>query len=109
MSNEQNTSNSKQETVAISSEDPKKIEDLQKQLAEKENEIKEIKEKTIAAIQKIKTEARAESNIQTDLTKKVIKQNTFKHNFRNGYANGTVKKEKQRILAERRKAKVATK
>lgn len=55
--------------------------------------------------QKVK---QAEQNIKTDLTKGVIKQNTFKHNYRNGYADGTVKEEKKKILAERKKAKVGT-
>jgi len=109
LSDEKNTSNSKQETVTVSTEDPKKIEELEKLLEAKTNEVEEIKEKTIEAIQRIKKEAQAESNIKTDLTKKIIKQNTFKHNFRNGYADGTVEKEKKKILAERKKAKVGIK
>lgn len=109
MSDEKNTSSSKQETVSVSSEDPQKIEDLQKQLQVKDNEIKQIKEKTIEAIQRIKQEARNEADVKTDLTKKVIKQNTFKHNFRNGYADGTVEKLKKKILADRKKAKTGIK
>jgi len=105
LSDKKNTSNSKQETVTIPKEDPQKIEDLQKQLAEKENEIKNIKKKAIAVIQIIKAEAQSQSNIQTDLTRNIIKQNTFGGNYKNGYADGTVKKEKKRILAETKKAK----
>ena len=108
MPNEKNNSNS-QETVTVSTENPKKIEDLQKQLEAKEQEIQTIKEKTIEAIKRIKQEVRNEEEVKTDLTKKVIKQNTFKHNYRNGYADGTVEKEKKKILAERKKAKAGTK
>lgn len=109
MSNEQNNSNSKQETVTVSTEDPQKIEELQKQLEAKNKEIENIKEKTISVIQKIKAEAKQESSIQTDLTKKIIKQNTFGGKYKNGYADGTVEKEKKKILAERKKAKAGTK
>jgi len=115
LSDEKNTSNSKQETITISTDDPKKIKELEKQLAEKEQQVKdsekqvqEIKQKTIEAIKKIKQEARNEENVRTDLTKKVIKQNTFKHSYRNGYADGTVEEEKKKILAERKKAKAGT-
>jgi len=108
LSNEKNTSNSAQETVTITTEDPKKIKKLEKQLEAKNEEIEIIKEKTITAIKKIKAEA-SQSNIETDLTKKIIKQNTFKHNYRNGYADGTVKKLKAKILADKKKAKAGTK
>ena len=109
MSNEGNNSNSQQETVTISTQDPQKIEELEKQLKEKDNEIKTIKEKTISVIQKIKKEANAESNIQTDLTKNIRKQNTFSGQYKNGYADGTIEKEKKKILTERKKAKAGTK
>ena len=95
MSNEPNSSKSQQEAITISTEDPKRIEKLEKELQEKDQEIEEIKKQ-------------AESNIKTDLTKGVIKQNTFKHNYRNGYADGTVEKLKKKILADRKKAKAGT-
>ena len=109
MSNEQNNSKSQQETITISTEDPKRIEELEKQLAEKEQQVKEIEQKTNEAIKRIKQEIRNEADVKTDLTKKIIKQNTFKHNYRNGYADGTVEKEKKKILADRKKAKAGTK
>jgi len=116
LSNETNTSNSKQETVELSTDDPQRIEELEKQLAEKEQQIKlsekevlEIKQKTNEAIKRIKQEVQNEANVKTDLTKKVIKQNTFKHNYRNGYADGTVKREKKKILLARKKAKAGIK
>jgi len=77
LSDVKNISNSNQETVTMHSNNPQKAQVKQ-----------------------------AEQNIKTDLTKGVIKQNTFKHNYRNGYADGTVKEEKKKILAERKKAKV---
>jgi len=113
LSDSKNTSNS-QETVIT--EDPKRIAELEKQLAEKEqiiknsqNEAKGLKERTIEAFKRLKQQSKNEAEVKTDLTKKVIKQNTFKHNYRNGYADGTVEKEKKKILAERKKAKAGIK
>jgi len=108
LSNEKNSSNSQQETVTMSTEDPQKVEDLQNQLEAKEKEIENIKEKTITTIQKIKAEAQSQSNIQTDLTSNIRKQRTFAGNYKNGYADGEVEKEKQKILAARKKAKAGT-
>jgi len=106
---ESNASKSQQQTVTISTDDSKRIEELEKQLAEKGQQVKEIEQKTNEAIKRIKQEIRNEADVKTDLTKKVIKQNTFKHNYRNGYADGTVEKEKKKILADRKKAKAGTK
>jgi len=85
-----------QKTITISTEDPQKIEDLQKELQEKTQELEKVKKQ-------------AESNIKTDLTSNIRKQNTFGGNYKNGYADGTVEKVKQKILAERKKAKAGTK
>lgn len=94
--------NSKQETVT---EDPKKIKNLEAKLAKKDQEIQEIKQKTSDAIKKIKEES--ESEIQTNLPARIIKQNTFKGNFHNGYADGTVKKATEELRSTQRKASVA--
>lgn len=91
MANEKNNSSS-QETVTVSTEDPQKIQELERKLEQKNQEIEQIKKQ-------------AESNVKTDLTKGVVKQNTFKANYRNGYSDGTVEEEKKKILAERKRAK----
>jgi len=96
LSHEKNTSNSKQETVTISTEDPQKVKELQKELKEKTQELEKVKKQ-------------AESNIKTDLTSNIRKQNTFGEKYRNGYADGTVEEAKKKILEERRKAKAGTK
>lgn len=83
--------NSKQETVT---ENPKKIEDLEAKLANKDQEIQEIKQKT------------SESEIVTNLPARIIKQNTFGGHFHNGYADGTVKKATKELRATQRKASV---
>ncbi len=101
------TKNSSQETVTISPEVAKKIEDLQEKLAVKEQEIKTVKEKTIDVIKKIKAEAKSESEIQTNLPARIIKQNTFKGQFHNGYADGTVEKARKELRKTQRKASVA--
>lgn len=95
MGNEKNNS-SQQETVTIPAADPQKIKELERKLEEKNQEIDKIKKQ-------------AESNIKTDLTKGVINQNTFKHNFKNGYADGTVAEQKKKILADRKKARAGIK
>ncbi len=99
-----NNKNDSQETVTVSTNDPQKIEELQTKLAEKDKEIQEIKEKTITAIKKIKEDS---NEIKTDLRANIIKQNTFKQSFRNGYADGTVEEATKKLNAESRKALVA--
>lgn len=87
----------------------KKIEELQKQLAQKDQiiedikkntaaEINEIKEKTSEAIKEIikKTSKQPGKNTD-DIAPGIRKQNTFGASFKNGYADGTVKKEKDKI------------
>ena len=100
MSDGKNTSRSQQETVT--KENPKKIENFEAKLAKKDQEIKEIKQKTSDAIKKIK----AESKIVTNLPARIIKQNTFGGHFHNGYADGTVKKATKELRATQRKASV---
>lgn len=95
MPDDKNNSNS-QETITVSPEDPQKIKDLQNQLQEKTKELEKVKKQ-------------AESNIKTDLTTNIRKQNTFGGKFKNGYADGTVEEAKKKILAERKKAKAGTK
>jgi len=97
LSDEKNTSNSKQETVTISTEDPKRIKNLEAKLAKKDQEIQEIKQK------------KSESEIVTNLPARIIKQNTFRHNFHNGYSDGTVKKAREELRATQRKASVGKK
>jgi len=97
---------STQETVTVSTENPTKIKELEEKLAAKDQEVKEIKEKTIAAIKKIKKESKSESEIVTNLPARIIKQNTFGNNFHNGYADGTVKKATKELRATQRKASV---
>ena len=94
MSDSKNTSKSQQETVTITTEDPKKITELEAKLAKKDQEIQEIKQKT------------SESEIVTNLPARIIKQNTFGNNFHNGYADGTVKKATKELRATQRKASV---
>ena len=98
---------STQETVTVSTEDPTKNQELEEKLAAKDQEVKEIKEKTIAAIKKIKAETKSESEIQTNLPARIIKQSTFKGNFHNGYADGTVKKATEELRKTQRKASVS--
>jgi len=101
--------NSKQETVT---ENPKKIEDLEAKLANKDQEIQEIKQKTSDAIKKIKEESKkseqktSKPEIVTNLSARIIKQNTFGGHFHNGYADGTVKKATKELRATQRKASV---
>ena len=92
MSDSKNTSSSQQEIVT--KEDPKRITELEAKLAKKDQEIKEIKQKT------------SESEIVTNLPARIIKQNTFGNNFHNGYADGTVKKATKELRATQRKASV---
>lgn len=92
MSDGKNTSRSQQETVT--KENPKRIENLEAKLAKKDQEIKEIKQKT------------SESEIVTNLPARIIKQNTFGGHFHNGYADGTVKKATKELRATQRKASV---
>lgn len=92
MSDGKNTSRSQQETVT--KENPKKITELEAKLAKKDQEIKEIKQKT------------SESEIVTNLPARIIKQNTFGGHFHNGYADGTVKKATKELRATQRKASV---
>ena len=94
MSDNKNTSSSHQETVTITTEDPKRITELEANLAKKDQEIKEIKQKT------------SESKIVTNLPARIIKQNTFGGHFHNGYADGTVKKATKELRATQRKASV---
>jgi len=96
--------NSKQETVT---KDPKRIKDLEAKLAKKDQEIQEIKQKTSDAIKKIKAESKSESEIQTNLPARIIKQNTFGNNFHNGYADGTVEKATKELRKTQRKVSVA--
>lgn len=105
MSDDKNSqNNSKQETVT---EDPKRIKELEGKLANKDQEIQEIKQKTSDAIKKIKADSKSESEIQTNLPARIIKQNTFKGNFRNGYADGTVEKATKELRKTLRKAAVS--
>ena len=94
MSDSKNTSSSQQETVTITTEDPKRITELEGKLAKKDQEIQKIKQKT------------SESEIVTNLPARIIKQNTFGNNFHNGYADGTVKKATKELRATQRKASV---
>ena len=94
MSDNKNTSSSHQETVTITTEDPKRITELEANLAKKDQEIKEIKQKT------------SESKIVTNLPARIIKQNTFGGHFHNGYADGTVKKATKELRDTQRKASV---
>lgn len=94
--------NSKQETVT---ENPKKIEDLEAKLANKDQEIQEIKQKTSDAIKRVKKESKT-PEIVTNLPARIIKQNTFGGHFHNGYADGTVKKATKELRATQRKASV---
>jgi len=107
LSDGKNTSRSQQETVI--KENPKKIENLEAKLAKKDQEIQEIKQKTSDAIKRVKEESKSESEIVTNLPARIIKQNTFKHNYRNGYADGTVKKATEELRATLRKASVGKK
>lgn len=95
MPNDENDSNS-QETVTVSTKDPQKIKELQKELKEKTKELEKVKKQ-------------AASNIKTDLTSNIRKQDTFGAKYRNGYEDGTVEEAKKKILAERKKAKAGTK
>ncbi len=97
---------STQETITPSTENPQKIKELEAKLKSKEQEVKDIKEKTITAIKKIKKESKSESEIVTNLPARIIKQNTFGSNFHNGYADGTVKKATKELRATQRKASV---
>jgi len=99
--------NSSQESITVSTEDPQKIKDLEAKLAAKDQEIQIVKEKTIAAIKKIKEEAKSESEIQTNLPARIIKQRTFKGNFHNGYADGTVEKATKELRKTQRKPTVS--
>lgn len=101
MSDETNTSNSKQKTVILSTDDPEKIKELEKQLAEKDKQIKESKKQVKEIKQK-----KSESEIVTNLPARIIKQNTFGGHFHNGYADGTVKKATKELRATQRKASV---
>ena len=92
MSNNPNNSKSQQEIVT--KENPKKITELEAKLGKKDQEIKEIKQKT------------SESEIVTNLPARIIKQNTFGGHFHNGYADGTVKKATKELRATQRKASV---
>jgi len=100
------TKNSSQKTVIIPTEDPKKIQELEAKLAAKDQEVQEIKEKTITAIKKIKAESKSESEIQTNLPARIIKQSTFKVNFHNGYADGTVEKATKELRKTQRQATI---
>lgn len=95
--------NSKQETVT---ENPKRIEDLEAKLANKDQEIQEIKQKTSDAIKRVKKESKSKPEIVTNLPARIIKQNTFGGHFHNGYADGTVKKAAKELRATQRKASV---
>ncbi|MEE8383906.1 MAG: hypothetical protein V3R39_03070 [Nitrosopumilus sp.] len=70
-------------------EDPQKIKDLQNQLAQKSEQIKNLKEKN-----------------SDDIAPGIRKQRTFEGNFRNGYSDGTVEKEREKIRAKERLAKL---
>ena len=94
MSDGKNTSRSQQETITITTKDPKRITELEAKLAKKDQEMKEIKQKT------------SESEIVTNLPARIIKQNTFGGHFHNGYADGTVKKATKELRATQRKASV---
>lgn len=98
MSDDKNSNNNSNQ------ENPKKIEELEAKLAKKDQEIQEVKQKTLDAIKKIKEETKSQSEIKTNLSARIIKQNTFKGNFRNGYADGTVKKAAKELRATQRKA-----
>lgn len=105
MSDAKNTSSSHQETVTITTEDPKRITEFEAKLAKKDKEIQEIKQKTSDAIKRIKIESKT-PEIVTNLPARIIKQNTFGSNFHNGYADGTVKKATKELRATQRKATV---
>jgi len=114
MGNE-SSKNTSQETITISTEDANTIKNLKDQLNSKNKEIQEVKEKTSDAIKKIKEESKkseseiSQSKIETNLPARIIKQNTFKGNFHNGYADGTVKKATEELRSTQRKALVGKK
>lgn len=100
MANDKNDSNTTQDTVTVSTEDPT-IQELQKELKAKKEELETIKKQTANTIKELKDK----SEIKTNLEAKIIKQDTFAVSFKNGYADGTVAEAKKKILAERAKAK----
>lgn len=110
MSDGKNTSRSQQEIAT--KKDPKRIEDLEAKLTNKDQEIQEIKQKTSDAIKKIKEESKksepktSKPEIVTNLAARIIKQDTFGGHFHNGYADGTVKKAAKELRATQRKASV---
>ena len=131
MSDDKNSNNnSNQETVTVTTEDPKRIEELEKLLDKKDQEIQQVKqktsdaikrikeeskiyeEKTVSEINKIKEEAKtsedklSESKIVTNLPARIIKQNTFGGSYKNGYEDGTVEKAAKEIRSKQRKARV---
>jgi len=92
LSDGKNTSTSQQEIVT--KKDPKRITELEGKLAKKDQEIKEIKQKT------------SESEIVTNLPARIIKQNTFGGHFHNGYADGTVEKATKELRKTQRQATI---
>jgi len=91
----------------LQKKDTQKTKELEAKLTAKDQEIQSIKEKTIAAIKKIKEEAKSEAAIQTNLPARIIKQNTFGDNFHNGYADGTVEKATKELRKTQRKPTVS--
>jgi len=87
-----------------------KIKELEEKLAKKDTEtVKAVENIKQQAIKKIKEkddeiknlkEKESLSNIKTDLVAGIVKQDTFGGGFKNGYTDGSVKKEKERIALQ---------
>lgn len=113
--NENNSSSNKSETVTISSDDPQKIKDLEKQLKEKQAELNEEKKNAGIEISKLKKETQlkeAEAKLEAGKKLEAKKENLGTRNsvqhgsgYHNAYANGTYKKELEKLKKEKELAK----
>ena len=114
--NSQNTSN--QETVTVTTEDPKKIEELEKQLAEKDAVIEDIKKKTNAEINEIKEKtdkiikeiikkveipASMKGKNSDDIAPGIRKTYTFEGGYRNAYETKAYKEKLAKAKLEQEK------
>jgi len=104
LANDGNNSKNIQETVTVSKDDSE-IKELQKQLKEKTEALEATKKQAEKTIKDLKEK----SEIKTNLEAGVIKQDTFGASYKNGYADGTVREAKKKIIAERKKAKAGRK
>ena len=103
MSDSKNTSNSKQETVTSHTDTSQKVEQLEKQLAEKDNQIKNIKEEAIKIIKDIK------SKNSDDIAPGIRKTSTFGGGYKNAYANGSFQKHREKLALDARQSQVGKK